>query len=922
MSTFPTYRGKLPSSLNPFNPLHYLWLAYWIYFRPTALKSYLYETNPEFYRAGLGINIFSPLRFPAYRNLYLMVPGAILSLSVVARLVFVLITSWISRTPIDWANISQGAPWGIAWGIGVGVAYSFIASLAFGVAGSIGGGIATGVAVSLTAGVRFGMEVGIAVGIAGGVAVAVAFGVAGGIALGASFGAAFGAAVGLGVAIALDIRVGAAISFAGIVGALGMIFYPIDFLLAWKSILLGHRHPVEQDELVVLPLPGTQKYLLQQLKQPALAGLGIIAEVARNPFQRWAVHQALQAYLHNRDRSTHLHFLYNLLVYPKLDEYVFAPLNQTDWEILPTTRKLLLGEISNKWVDCNTEWAGKLAERLVWFLTKRWRDRPETPLTKFAGILYELLDEKTVNAEKFKLSKYESIYSSLRDYSGGEEIAQSFAALAKFLDYADLSELPAAIDESQQLNQVRGDYTNSTSIRPTVLNTIARLAEVGAEVANYQAATSKINKQAALLRATDDLDALDKYVLTEVAVPEQTILRRIIRQWRGLVSEVGGTIGRVEVSHHIVNPYIAGNPVKDPLFVGRKDILKSLEELWGKPGQCDSAVLYGHRRMGKSSILQRLSSIDFGTPTKVVDFNMQRVGKVDSSGQLLFYLALAIYDSWGEGAKTDLVEPKPEDFSQDPYIAFDRFLKRLDRVRDGHRFIITVDEFEYIEQQIEDGRIDPFLIGSWRGTFQTYPWFIMAFAGLHNLEEMRRDYWNPLYGSVTAVRVSFLSDAEATKLITQPTDDFPLDYDLGAVEKIIQLTHGQPYLVQLICDNLVKRFTSEIREGSKSDRRFTIENVDAVINSREFYEGNGSAYFDGVWGQARNSKPGGQLEILKVLAASSLSLTDLANQTNLSLDIVRAALKTLQNHDVIEESNGNYSYTVELMRRWVQERRD
>jgi len=914
MSTFPTYRGKLPSLLNPFNPLHYLWLAYWVYFRPNALKSYLYQTNPDFYRTGLGINIFSPLRFPAYRNLYLMVPGAILSLSVFARFLFVLITSWISGTPIDWANIGQG----ITWGIGVGVAYSFIVSLAFGVAGSVAGGIAIGVAVSLAVGVKFGIEVGLAVGIAGGVAVAIAFGVAGGVALGASFGAAFGAAVGLAVALVLDVKVGAAISVGGIIGALGMIFYPFDLLLAWKSMLLGGRHPVEEDELVVLPLPGTHNYLLRQLKQPGLARVGVVADVVRNPFQRWEVHQALQAYL--RYLPTPLHFLYDLLVYPKLNEYVFAPLNQTDWEILPTTRKLLLGELSNKRVDCSTEWAGRLAEGLVWFVTKGLRSRPDTPLTKFAGILYELLDEKAVNAEKFKLSKYESIYSNLRDYSGGEEIAQSFAALAKFLDYADLSGLPAAIDESQQLNQAGDDYTTSTPIRPTVLNAIARLAEVGAEVANYQAATSKINKQAALLRATDDLDALDKYVLAKVAIPEQTILRRIIRQWRGLVSVVGGTIGRVEIPKHIVNPYIAGNPVKDPLFVGREDILKRLEELWGKPGQCDSVVLYGHRRMGKSSILQRLSSIDFGTPTTVVDFNMQRVGKVDSSGQLLFYLALAIYDSWGEGANTGLAEPKQEDFSQDPYIVFDRFLKRLDRVRGSHRFIITVDEFEYIEQQIEEGRIDPFLIGSWRGTFQTYPWFIMAFAGLHNLEEMRRDYWNPLYGSVTAIRVSFLPTAAATTLITQPTEDFPIDYDLDAVERIIALTHGQPYLLQLICDNLVIRFNREIRQGNKRDRHFTIEDVDAVINSREFYEGNATAYFNGVWVQAQNSQPDGQLAILAALAASSLSLTDLANQTNLSLDRVQDALKTLQNHDVIEESNGNYTYTVELMRRWVRDR--
>jgi len=41
MPTFPTYRGELPQCLDPLNLRHYFLLAYWVYFRPTALKCYL-----------------------------------------------------------------------------------------------------------------------------------------------------------------------------------------------------------------------------------------------------------------------------------------------------------------------------------------------------------------------------------------------------------------------------------------------------------------------------------------------------------------------------------------------------------------------------------------------------------------------------------------------------------------------------------------------------------------------------------------------------------------------------------------------------------------------------------------------------------------------------------------------------------------
>jgi len=50
MPTFPTYRGEMPAVLSPLNPRHYLLLAYWVYFRPTAFKRYLYQADPDIYR--------------------------------------------------------------------------------------------------------------------------------------------------------------------------------------------------------------------------------------------------------------------------------------------------------------------------------------------------------------------------------------------------------------------------------------------------------------------------------------------------------------------------------------------------------------------------------------------------------------------------------------------------------------------------------------------------------------------------------------------------------------------------------------------------------------------------------------------------------------------------------------------------------
>ena len=609
-------------------------------------------------------------------------------------------------------------------------------------------------------------------------------------------------------------------------------------------------------------------------------------------------------------------------------------MTRQDWERVPSVRQLLLGELSGQWVDCSSDWINRLTERLVWGLTWLLRDRRKTPLTHFAGMLYELLDETTIETDIFDLSAYADVYTDLIDYPGGVEIARTFEAMATFLSCDDLSALPAAVGQDAILS-------HDEPVRPTVLTALTRLGQVGAEIATYRDATSRVNQLAALARATDALDALDDYVVEQVMAPEQYILRRIIRQWRRLVSEAGGEVGRAEEVGPVANPYVAGNPVTGDLFVGRKDILRRLEELWSGEGQKPSVVIYGHRRMGKSSILHNLGA-RFGPRTVIVDFNMQRVGNVVSSGELLYNLALEIYDSLPPAARGGLEggEPNEERFTaHNPYTAFDRFLKRLDRARADRRFIVTVDEFELIEALIAEGQLEPRLLEFWRGLIQTYPWFVMAFAGLHTLQEMTRDYWHPLFGSVTRIPVSFLNHEAAWRLVTQPTPDFSLDYDHDAVERIITLTHGQPYLVQLIGHGLVTRFNRQtFEEGIERERRFTLTDVEAVINAPEFYR-DGDAYFTGVWRQAETSEPPGQTAVLRALAKPAvygkvkygqaiydggrlMTTDEIAGQAGFAPEDAGRALETLARHDVVMEKDSRWQFTVELMRRWVAQKQE
>jgi hypothetical protein len=73
-----------------------------------------------------------------------------------------------------------------------------------------------------------------------------------------------------------------------------------------------------------------------------------------------------------------------------------------------------------------------------------------------------------------------------------------------------------------------------------------------------------------------------------------------------------------------LNPYVAGNPVGDsPAFVGRVDALREVLRVLRR-SQDNAVVLYGQRRIGKTSILQHLAAwLSRIGPYRPVYFDLQ-----------------------------------------------------------------------------------------------------------------------------------------------------------------------------------------------------------------------------------------------------------------------------------------------------------
>ena len=92
------------------------------------------------------------------------------------------------------------------------------------------------------------------------------------------------------------------------------------------------------------------------------------------------------------------------------------------------------------------------------------------------------------------------------------------------------------------------------------------------------------------------------------------------------------------------------------------------------------------------------------------------------------------------------------------------------------------------------------------------------------------------------IEVGYLSKEEARILITNPIDNFTLNYKGGqygeAVEQIINLTNCHPFLTQAVCFELVNYLNTQRRkEASVEDVNLAAEKVLTSAN----------LYFHYIW---------------------------------------------------------------------------
>ncbi len=164
----------------------------------------------------------------------------------------------------------------------------------------------------------------------------------------------------------------------------------------------------------------------------------------------------------------------------------------------------------------------------------------------------------------------------------------------------------------------------------------------------------------------------------------------------------------------------------------------------------------------------------------------------------------------------------------------------------------------------------------------------------HPLHRLGRA-WTDRLISVVHREIGYLEPKEAEELITHPMDAFPDIYPPGGVARIAGETRGHPYLIQLVCDALVRDLNGR--------GKLAAEDAD-VTRALDRALGD-TPLFRELW----SDRSDGERAILRELAKAAGPLGER-----------EAEARDLLHEGLIEREVDRYRVAVPLFAAWIRER--
>ncbi len=352
------------------------------------------------------------------------------------------------------------------------------------------------------------------------------------------------------------------------------------------------------------------------------------------------------------------------------------------------------------------------------------------------------------------------------------------------------------------------------------------------------------------------------------------------------------------------NPYIAGNPVRgETLFIGRTDILRDVQQVLRDP-RTNAIVLYGQRRIGKTSILfeleQQLSESGEYLP---VYFDLHDKSDLSLS-EILFRLAEQIARHVdGTLLERQLFDTEGSFFRTD-------FLPGI-VCPINKKLILLFDEFDVLDRPYK-GQVGatflPYLRRWIARTCDVH--FVLAMG--KRPDELSANMLNTFKEAKTR-HVSLMDISESLAIVRQSEQNHSLYWSDAAIDRICFWTQGHPYLTQLLSSEIWEMLYDE---APVRPPKATAEDVDLAI---EATLEQGANAFQWIW---NGLTPAEKLALSAMAAAGKSQIQRGALQYRGAGKFRRElemAPESLLKRDLLRRSSSGYRFAIPLLQRWIME---
>lgn len=358
-----------------------------------------------------------------------------------------------------------------------------------------------------------------------------------------------------------------------------------------------------------------------------------------------------------------------------------------------------------------------------------------------------------------------------------------------------------------------------------------------------------------------------------------------------------------------LNPYTAGNPVSDPKgFFGREDVFREVVQMLRHP-HSNAIVLYGQRRIGKTSVLLQLERILVanGEYTPVYLDLHDKASKPLS--EMLYELAQHIVLKMGQEL------PERGQFDEEGKYFRQTFLPVIANAAAQSGLVLLFDEFDVLDspRQTQAGqKFFPYL-REWMSSINRVK-FVFVIG--RRPEDLSIETMSTFKG-VRSARVSLIERNDIEAIIRQSELENNLLWSGEAVDKVWELTQGHPYFTQLLCSVVWEDFFYDFENSElPSVSAFDVEGAIKKVMQQ------GANAFCWLW----DGLPPAERVIMAAIAEAEDeiikqdNLVEILNRCGVRLIVreLELAPEILAEWELLRPIDNGYKFEVPILRHWVK----